>query len=142
MKKKILIDMDGVLADVYKSLIRYQYTDRGVEKTEDQLNGIEEYKAFPDLREIVSNNRFFYYAPLMADCVEGLKYLNEKYDLLIVSAATEFPNCINDKQQWLEKYFPFISFRQMIFCGQKDSIMGDIMIDDHPKNLSLFKGEK
>jgi len=30
----------------------------------------------------------------------------------------------------------------MIFCGKKDSIKGDIMIDDHPKNLKNFDGEK
>jgi len=30
----------------------------------------------------------------------------------------------------------------MIFCGRKDSIKGDIMIDDHPKNLRVSDGEK
>ena len=30
----------------------------------------------------------------------------------------------------------------MIFCGSKDSIKGDIMIDDHPKNLSKFEGKR
>ena len=142
MKKKILVDMDGVLANVYLPLIEGQYTNKGMIKVIDDLNGIEEYKAFPDLKKIVSSNNFFYHAPLMEDAIEGLKYLNDKYDLLIVSAATEFPGCINDKQMWLQKYFPFISYKQMIFCGKKDSVMGDIMIDDHPKNLDYFKGHR
>ncbi|WP_289003878.1 hypothetical protein [Parabacteroides sp.] len=30
----------------------------------------------------------------------------------------------------------------MIFCGRKDSIKGDIMIDDHLKNLRTFGGKK
>ena len=142
MKKRILIDMDGVLADVYQPLMEYQYTKREKYISAEQLNGIKESEAFPDLKEIVTQNRFFYHAPLMAASIEGLKYLNDKYEVLIVSAATEFPGCINDKQQWLEEHFPFINHRQMIFCGRKDCVMGDIMIDDHPKNLDYFMGEK
>ena len=78
----------------------------------------------------------------MAGIVEGLQYFNKKYDVLIVSSATEFLNCLDDKQVWLKEHFPFISWRQLIFCGKKDSIRGNIMIDDHPKNLSYFQGER
>ena len=78
----------------------------------------------------------------MADCIEGLKYLNDKYNVLIVSSATEFPGSLIEKQEWLNEHFPFITWQQMIFCGRKDSIKGDIMIDDHPKNLSFFSGVK
>ena len=109
MKTKILVDMDGVLADVYKLLIKYQYHSHGIEIKESQLNGIKEQEAFPDLRSIVMQNQFFYHAPLMEDSQAGLQYLNDRYDLLIVSAATEFANSLNDKQMWLERYFPVIS---------------------------------
>ncbi|HJE88815.1 5' nucleotidase, NT5C type, partial [Rikenella microfusus] len=40
------------------------------------------------------------------------------------------------------EHFPFIDWRQMVFCGRKDVVRGDIMIDDHPKNLRSFPGEK
>ena len=30
----------------------------------------------------------------------------------------------------------------MIFYGSKENIRGDIMIDDHSKNLSKFDGER
>ena len=142
MKKRILVDMDGVLADVYVPLIEKEYKARGIEITQDELNGKEERLVFPNLSKIASSNEFFLNAPLIEDAIEGLRYLNEKYDLLIVSSATEFSGCINDKQRWLEKHFPFISWRQMIFCGRKSSICGDIMLDDHPKNLDNFKGKK
>lgn len=78
----------------------------------------------------------------MTGSVEGLQYLNKKYDVLIVSSATEFLNCLDDKQAWLKEHFPFISWRQLIFCGKKDSTTGNIMLDDHPKNLSYFQGER
>lgn len=78
----------------------------------------------------------------MEDSVEGLKLLNDKYNVLIVSSATEFPGSLIEKQQWLNEHFPFITWEQMIFCGRKDSIKGDIMIDDHLKNLRYFEGRK
>ncbi len=142
MKKKILVDMDGVLADVYRSMIEKEYLSKGKYVTAEDLNGLDEYEAFPNAREIIKSEKFFRNLSLMPDSIEGLKYLNEKYDVLIVSSATEFSGCINDKQNWLEEHFPFIKWQQMIFCGKKDSVMGDIMIDDHPKNLDYFKGEK
>ncbi|MGL5957580.1 MAG: 5' nucleotidase, NT5C type [Phocaeicola sp.] len=140
MKKKILVDMDGVLADVYAKVIEMQYTQRGIHMTEEQLNGIEEREACPDIVEIVSSKGFFRNPPVMDGAIEGLKYLNDKYDVLIVSSATEFPGCLDDKQAWLMEHFPFISWRQMIFCGVKSGIKGDIMLDDHPKNLDFFDG--
>jgi 5'-nucleotidase len=55
--------------------------------------------------------------------------------------ATEFPKSLTDKQLWLTEHFPFISWKQIVFCGSKDIIQADIMIDDHLKNLDNFNGE-
>ncbi len=54
--------------------------------------------------------------------------------------ATEFPQSLSDKQFWLNEHFPFISWQQVVFCGNKNLIKADIMIDDHPKNLDNFSG--
>jgi len=55
--------------------------------------------------------------------------------------ATEFPLSLTDKQLWLNEHFPFISWRQVVFCGNKNLIRADLMIDDHFKNLDNFDGE-
>lgn len=142
MKKIVLVDMDGVLANVYRQFIHLEYKATGVKLDYDSLNGIIEEKAFPHFERDVNSRDFFRTAPLMTDSVEGLKYLNDKYTVYIVSSATEFPNSLPEKQQWLNEHFPFISWRQMIFCGSKKPITGDIMIDDHPSNLDSFEGRK
>jgi len=41
----------------------------------------------------------------------------------------------------MHDHFPFISWKQLVFCGNKSLIRADIMIDDHPKNLDNFTGE-
>lgn len=142
MKKQLLIDMDGVLADVYPKLIREQSKILDREITIESLIGMPEREAFPHIEEILTTNHFFRELPLMEGCYEGLRYLNDKYEVLIVSSATEFPNCLNDKLKWLYEHFPFIRWQQVILCGSKASIRGDIMIDDHPKNLDFFPGKR
>ena len=89
----------------------------------------------------MSQKGFFEDAPVMDGSVEALEYLNEKHRVLIVSAATEYPNSLIEKQNWLAKNFPFISWRQIVFCGVKDFIRGDAMIDDHLRHLESFSGQ-
>lgn len=142
MKKHFLVDMDGVLADVYPHFIEKEYQETGIRIDGTKLDGLREEDVFPNFLKIVNEPGFFRTAPVIADSIEGLKYLNDKYEVTIVSSATEFPHSLNDKHAWLSEYFPFISWKQMIFCGSKKHIQGDVMIDDHPKNLIHFQGQK
>lgn len=140
--KQVLVDMDGVLADVYRQFQLYETRETGKQIIAEQLVGKLELDAFPNGKKHVSSRGFFRTVPVMDGSIEGLDYLNKKYNVLIVSSATEFPQSLTDKAEWLNEHFPFISWKQIILCGEKKSIMGDIMIDDHPKNLDFFNGEK
>lgn len=77
----------------------------------------------------------------MPDSQRVVYDLNKKYDVFIVSAATEFPQSLPEKQAWLSEYFPFITWQQICFCGSKTIVKADIMIDDHFKNLDYFDGK-
>lgn len=134
--------MDGVLADVYSQFISFEEKESGIRLSIDSLLGKEEYEAFKNGRKHVNSPDFFRLAPLMDGAVEILKALNEKYDLFIVSAAMEFPNSLIEKYGWLAEHFPFITWKQIVFCGSKTIVQGDIMIDDHYKNLDYFNGRR
>jgi len=142
MKKQLLVDMDGVLADVYAQFIRLEEEETGTLLLRDSLEGKLEAEAFPNYKKHVVSPGFFRTVPIIPGSVEGLNYLNDTYQVLIVSSATEFPDSLKEKLDWLNEHYPFISWQQMIFCGKKDSIKGDIMIDDHPKNLNAFPGRR
>jgi len=130
------------LADVYSHLIELEYKESGIKMTQQNLAGKLEEVAFPSFNKLVRSKGFFRTPPVIKNSIEGLNYLNNKYKVLVVSSATEFPDSLVEKQAWLNEHFPFISWKQMIFCGSKENIYGDIMIDDHPKNLLSFKGRK
>jgi 5'(3')-deoxyribonucleotidase len=140
MPQRIAVDMDGVLADVTEQFICYHEQDFGERLTLEELAGRSEREAFPKVREYVFRKGFFQSAPVVADSQQVLQELNQKHEVFIVSAATEFPQSLPEKLEWLNRYFPFIQWQQMVFCGLKTIIRADIMIDDHFKNLDHFSG--
>lgn len=139
--KRILVDMDGVLADVYHRFFELHEQETGQLLTIDNVIGLKEGDAFPGLHKWVTTPGFFRTIPVMPDSQEVMKLLNQKYEVIVVSMATEFPVSLTDKQFWLIDHFPFISWEQTVFCGNKSLIKADIMIDDHFKNLDKFTGE-
>jgi 5'-nucleotidase len=139
--KRIAVDMDGVLADVYSQFIKYHERDFGDYLKPEDLIGRSELEVFPNGRNYVTSKGFFRNAPVIAESQRVVSGLNREYDLFIVSAATEFPQSLTEKQYWLNEHFPFIHWRQMVFCGSKEIIDASLMIDDHFKNLDKFKGD-
>lgn len=141
MKKRIAVDMDGVLADVYSQFAAYHERDAGIRPDPRTLDGLAEFEAFPNGRLHVNTRGFFRTVPLVTGSQQVLEQLNKRHTIFIVSAAMEFPNSLDDKYEWLREHFPFVGWRQIVFCGTKDVVDADIMIDDHLKNLDTFKGE-
>lgn len=133
--------MDGVLADVYPRFVDLCEEETGKRKTLDELTGLKEGEAFPELFRWVKTPGFFRTIPVMPYSQRVLKLLNETYEVIVISMATEFPVSLTDKQLWLNDHFPFISWKQVVFCGNKGLIPADLMIDDHFKNLDNFDGE-
>ncbi|MDX9725553.1 MAG: 5'(3')-deoxyribonucleotidase [Bacteroidales bacterium] len=140
MKKRILVDMDGVLVDIYPVFFRLHEEETGERLTLSDIIGKLEAEAFKNQRRWVNTPGFFRNLPVMKGCREVLRRLDERYEIIIGSLATEFPDCMTDKQMWIQENFPFISWKQIVFCGDKNLIKADIMIDDHFKNLDNFEG--
>lgn len=136
------MDMDGVLADVYARFLHLELEETGINQEWKALHGKTEPEAFANYEKHVHSIDFFRKAPLMPGSREGLRYLNNKYKVLVVSSAMEFRGSLLEKYDWLNEFYPFISWKQFVFCGDKAAVKGDIMIDDHPKNLDFFSGRK
>lgn len=139
--KRIALDMDGVLADVYEQFFEMDEKDFGKRRSWEEVAGKKERESFPRIREYVHTPGFFRTPKVMSGSQEVVAELNKKYDLYIVSAAMEFPLSLSEKPLWLKEHFPFITWQQIIFCGSKQIVQADIMIDDHFKNLDAFTGE-
>jgi 5'-nucleotidase len=144
--KRIIVDMDDVLADATGQFIHYYEKEFGVRIERSVLHGKEEGEGFPDnhdvLRQFPYRENFFRTMAVNADSQEVMRQLNKKYEVFIVSAAMEFPLSLSEKLAWLQEHFPFLSWKQFVFCGSKAIVHGDFMIDDLPHNLEKFNGAR
>ncbi len=146
LMKRIAIDMDDVMADTTFKIIQY---------INERVNGVYSYEGLMTASDVekkafyevyVANNKFlwepgfFEDIPVKPNAVDVIQALMGKYEVFIVSAATEFPNSMKEKLQWMQQHFPFIGWQHIVFCGHKHMISADYLIDDHEKNLKTFTG--
>ncbi|WP_407632936.1 5' nucleotidase, NT5C type [Bacillus velezensis] len=144
MKKVIAIDMDQVLADLLSDWVAYinAYDDPflkdedilcwDISKYSNTQNNVYrhlDYDLFRNLNVIEGSQRV-------------VKELTKKYEVYVVTTATNHPESLKAKLEWLTKYFPFIPPSNVVLCGNKNIIKADIMIDDGIHNLETFEGMK
>lgn len=136
--------MDGVLADTEAQWLSWYEKETGIALTKKDIEGKQEHDDAPEFanfRKYLYEPGFFRTLPVMEGAVEAVKELSKDFNIYIVSAAMEFPLSLYEKHQWLAEHFPFISWKNIIFCGDKSIIDVDYLIDDHCKNLDYCKGK-
>jgi 5'-nucleotidase len=144
--KRIAIDMDEVIADANIRFAEWYKRDLGIEFTPEQLNSNKFSDLLPDshkhlIKEYVYHDDFFVDLEIIPGCQEVIKDLYEKYEIFITTAAMEFPNSLLPKLAWLGKHFPYISWTNIVFCGDKSIINADYLIDDNVKHFKRFVGQ-
>ncbi len=142
MKKSIAVDMDEVIAELMRKFLTvYEKEYRVKLKREDYWGKrLQDLPKIMELRHVIYEKGFFRDLQVMKGSQEVLKELSGRFDIYIVTAAMGFRNSFEDKYDWLEEHFPFISKRNIVFCGDKHIIKTDWLIDDTPYNLKNFTG--
>jgi 5'(3')-deoxyribonucleotidase len=141
---RIAIDMDEVLADPIHKFIRLYNRDYNTPTDLLQEPGKEFFHHLPaeinsKWYEYINEKGFFRDLPVIDGAIEAVRKLQENNEIYIVSAAMEFRNSLEDKLDWLGEHFPFIGWRNIMFCGDK-IIKADVLIDDRAKNFVGFNG--
>ena len=142
---RILIDMDDVIADATQRFLEWYERDFGVHYTKKDLYGTKLHLIVPEehkktVKEYPFREDFFKDLAVIDNSIEMVKELHNRFEVYIASAAMEFPFSLPHKNQWLDAHFPFIHWKRRIFCGVKSVLKGDVLIDDHDFNLSVFQG--
>jgi 5'-nucleotidase len=143
--QRLLIDMDDVLADASQRFLDLLAERKGIKLRKEDTLGHDWYKGLPytkdELRGWLWEDGFFRNMSVIPDSQRVVEALNQQYEVFIVSAATEFPNSLKEKMEWMAEHFPFISWKNIVLCGHKYMIQADYLIDDHEKNLKVFTGK-
>jgi 5'-nucleotidase len=143
---RLTLDMDDVLADTHKKLVRTILDDFSTNFSEEDLHSkalreLLHPKQLRRLHKIMDTPGFFSDIEVMPGAVETVYRLSHFYEIFVATACMEFPSSFRDKYDWLKKHFSFIPWTNIVFCGHKSIIHSDYLIDDHVRNLVAFKGE-
>jgi len=139
--KSLAIDIDDVLADSMSRILFLYNNEFGTSIKKSDLDGKTIYDILPPehipvIKRYQNEKGFFTEVDLIEDSKEVVNKLSEKYNIYIVSSALEFPNSLPDRFNFIMRHFPFVSWRNIIFCGDKRMIKIDMIIDDMIENLS------
>ena len=144
MKKKIMVDMDGVICN-----------DNFMEYVEHFLNkkfDIERERIYfrqqlisgkeSEFKSIYENENLYEGIEIYPKCYEVLERLSQKYEIYIVTAYIWQKNIINPSQNLKNKFsflsekLPFLNPKNFIFINDKRLLDFDFRIDDR---VSGFK---
>lgn len=117
MKKRVYVDMDGVLVD-------YESAFDGMEPEDNTPNIFSKMLPLPD-------------------ALEAYHKLAEKFDVYVLSTAPwGNPSAWTDKANWIKKYLGDVAHKRLILTHNKALCIGDYLIDDRTANgAGEFTGE-
>ena len=145
MKPRVLLDVDGVLADFHTPCIelinQFGGTNHKVEDFDDwdifnALKTPEDVKArvYEEMNKPgwCTNIKFY------PGCQEGVAKLREIANVYVVTSPMKGETWTRERDRWLARHFNFTT-KQIIHASAKYVCAGDFLIDDKIDNLVKWK---
>ena len=137
----ILVDMDDVLEQLVAGWVAYLNERFGTNKSTEDVRSWNVSLAFPELTHeqvysAVSDDHLWDFVKPMPGAVETLKKLIDEGHEVYIVTATGYETLRAKMEKVLFRYFPFLSWKQVIITENKQMIRGDILIDDGPHNMT------
>ena len=137
---RILIDMDGVIADLDTRLTELWAQQYPNEEAPDIHNRSDFYIGTKDPRgigiktqAIMHAEGFFESLQPIEGAIAAVQTLRREHDVFIVtSAGTAYKYAASEKYRWVRKYFDDQMMRRLVITPAKFVVSGDILIDDKP----------
>lgn len=142
---RIAVDMDEVIADSFGRQLEIYNHRTGANLTPELvtrkgLSAVISHDHWEIFAGICHEEGFFADLKLIEGSHEALLELSRDHDIYIASAAMEVPSSFDGKYKWLQKNFPFIPTSQIVFCGDKNVINADVLVDDRSRHFREFRG--
>lgn len=138
---RILVDLDCICADFLGALLAIYNKETGESVT---VAHIDDYNMCgvvnnPELLEqIFRRPGFFRQLPLIPGAAESLRELQKHDEVAIVTAPCTSLSAA-EKYDWVEEHLPFIGFKNTWIGNKKYQLLGDVLIDDSPKNVAAYR---
>ena len=136
----ILVDLDDTIEQLLAALVKRANERFCRNATVDDVTDWSIVCAFPGIakREILDFMRepdFWEEVKPVPGAAEALKHFMDEGHQVYIVTATEAEHVHGKMERVLFRYFPFLSWDQVIITGRKQMIRGDVLIDDGIHNL-------
>ncbi|MDO4741034.1 MAG: hypothetical protein Q4A66_10235 [Eubacteriales bacterium] len=137
---RILIDMDDTLEQLVVGWIAFLNEKYGTQICPCAVKDWDMCKAFPSLTRsqvysALDEDALWEHVPPMPGAVETVKRLMDDGHEIFIVTASGYKSLCAKMEKVLFRYFPYLSWEQVIVTSQKTLIDGDLIIDDGPHNL-------
>ena len=137
---RILLDMDGVIADFTGAQIeQYNHLTCSDVKRRDITNpkGHKCVKHSNIWLRIKDSPGFIRGLQPISGAIEGVSCLhNAGHEIVFVSNGTNCPSSGHEKRDWLKYYFVNLwKYAPLVLTYHKHFVRGDVLLDDNPHNL-------
>lgn len=143
-KLRILVDLDGIVADFFKLLFREYERETGESVDVSQILSwdMAKFVQHPDtLNQIFSRQGFFTRLDPIPGAVEAVKELHAGgHEVVIVSSPCTHHSAA-EKLEWCARHLPFLDQKNVWIGHKKHHVRGDVLIDDGPHNISAYRAE-
>ncbi|GAA5224995.1 5' nucleotidase, NT5C type [Membranihabitans marinus] len=144
-KPILAVDMDDVITDTFQQSLDWYARDFGKKYNKQDLQGNYLADVIPSehrekIQQYFFTKGFFRELKPIPGAIETLSMLQDSFEVFVVTAAQQFPQCLTEKNEWLDEYMPFIDWRYRVFCGHKYFLNAKYLIDDHAYNFEKYIG--
>ncbi len=148
--KRVLLDVDGVLADFIGRVCATIYNLSGLERTPEQVTEFDFCRslALPaDVARLVKRHiseepGWWSSLEPLPGAVEGVARLREVADVYIVTSP--WNSCrtwLHEREAWLATHFG-IPHSRVIACSAKHLVAGDMLVDDKTETCAAWEHEQ
>lgn len=137
---KILIDVDGVLADQVPPVLERFNADYGYEYKKEDIQKWDEEIGHTDIKTEIESallkEDFIMKMKPILGAVQAINYLSRRNEIII--ATNRDPSTDEYTKKWLEEQnIPFHAFVNTNERG-KGKLVGDVLVDDYDGNVRAF----
>lgn len=135
MSERLLVDMDGVLADCMGRAFTYVGLFSGYELSHEDVREywFEGMPHKPLLLEALKRRGFYRSLEPITGAVRAVNRLRREFDVVVCTAPMPgVETCESEKRDWLQHYFDRDFARQAIVTPNKAEVEGKAIIEDNP----------
>ena len=141
MKPRLLLDVDGVLADFTNPVLEFLRTV-GIDKSYEDICRWDIFEGNSELEDefkesYASHPGYCYNLKPLPGAIDFVRSARKSYDISIVTTPYDVPYWYNERKDWIVDNFG-LSRSCITFTHHKEFLEGDIFVDDKLENVERW----